>query len=62
LIAFFDRIPYAIEQGKFSAEQGTDSTEQGIPIRHQRIAGNPRLAPRLCLRGSQQRENRQDKC
>jgi hypothetical protein len=30
LIALFDRIPYAIEQGKVLAEQGIDSAEQGI--------------------------------
>jgi len=38
LIALFDRIPYAIEQGKFSAEQGIDLAEQGILLRHQRNA------------------------
>jgi hypothetical protein len=36
MIGFFERIPYATEQGKFSAERGIDLSEQGILIRHQR--------------------------
>jgi hypothetical protein len=38
LIALFDQIPYAIEQGKVLAEQGIESAEQGILLRHQRNA------------------------
>jgi len=38
LIGLLNRIPYAIEQGKFSAAQGIDLTEQGILVRHQRTA------------------------
>jgi len=54
LIALFDRIPCAIEQGKFSAEQGIDLSEQGILIRDQRkpawiAAENHMQAPSIAV-------------